>query len=122
MTEEKACFVGPVIGPLPPEHPVGVVADGTDPALHLEHHALPEPLGAFPVGGLLVQGGMVEGCLCALLLLLGLKIAQASQAAEVLHFSIKSIFIDSPGPHGGPSGGRPDSWGPPLRPEKNTAC
>ena len=75
MTEEKACFVGPVIGPLPPEHPVGVVADGTDPALHLEHHALPEPLGAFPVGGLLVQGGMVEGCFCALLLLLGLKIA-----------------------------------------------
>ena len=86
MTEEKACFVGPVIGPLPPEHPVGVVADGTDPALHLEHHALPEPLGAFPVGGLLVQGGMVEGCFCALLSFLGLKIAQASQleVADVL--------------------------------------
>ena len=37
-TNKNRCLFEPVISSLPPEHPVGVVADGAHPALHLEHH------------------------------------------------------------------------------------
>ena len=67
LKQTNRCLVElPVISSLPPEHPVGVAADGAPPALHLEHHPR-HALGALPVGRLLVQGRMVERSLCALL-------------------------------------------------------
>ena len=86
-TNKNRCLVEPVISSLPPEHPVGVVADGAHPALHLEHHP-GHALGALPVGRLLVQGCMVEGSLCALLPI-SLHILQIKHSILVYYICIE---------------------------------